>query len=188
MRPVTGITILGFRLGVIALALFWCILFLGTHWPAGLHIVPSVGDKAKHFSGFFLLALMLCYVTGTGDSGFKSNWGFAKILRFAKIMGVMVAYACFDEYTQRFSPGRTPDVMDFVADVAGALSAICLYLLAKRCWMAIAKNHVRPSGLSGVSTSSADEASGSEISSESNPPAESNGAVESESGVTEACA
>ena len=41
MRPVTKITILGLRLGVVALAVYWAVIFLGTHLPAAVSITPG---------------------------------------------------------------------------------------------------------------------------------------------------
>lgn len=43
-------------------------------------------------------------------------------------MAISVAYGISDEVHQMFVPGRTPDVMDVVADAAGALLATCA------CW------------------------------------------------------
>lgn len=121
MRPVTKITILGVRLGVLILACYWLTLFVGTHLPAVADFSPRVNDKAKHFSAFFLLGGLLCYVTTS--TRVRS--------RFLAIAVVGMAYAAIDEMTQALVPGRYADVMDFVADTAGLLSAIALYLLVR---------------------------------------------------------
>ena len=127
MRPITGIKILGFRLGVISLAVYWITLFLGTHWPSGVDIAPDVSDKLKHFGGYFWLAMLCCYVTTspTNDRG-------AVTRRFLGVIVVLSGYACVDELTQFFSPGRHPDALDALADFAGIVSAVGIYALGKR--------------------------------------------------------
>ncbi|MCO8124860.1 VanZ family protein [Stieleria sp. TO1_6] len=127
MRPITGITILGFRLGVIALVGYWITLFLGTHWPAGAEIVPDVSDKVKHFSAFFGLALLCCYVSESPRSDHA-----ATVRRFGMIVVGLMIYAVIDELTQFFSPGRHPDPLDALADTGGIVSAVILYLIARR--------------------------------------------------------
>ncbi|QEF98074.1 VanZ like family protein [Stieleria maiorica] len=127
MRPITGITILGFRLGVIALAVYWSALFLGTHLPAGIDVGPQVSDKLKHFGGYFGLAVLCCYVTQSpANDPRRSAW------RFLGVIVVLAAYACIDELTQAFSPGRHPDVLDALADLAGIMTAVGLYVVSRQ--------------------------------------------------------
>lgn len=147
MRPITGIKILGFRLGVIALAVYWLALFLGTHWPAGVQMASEMNDKTKHFAGFFGLAMLCCYVTNasTGDRN-------AVLKRFSAVVLVLLAYAALDELTQSFSPGRHPDRLDFLADAAGILAATTLYVVAKILVGADRLPHRDPAGPSGKQT------------------------------------
>ncbi len=121
MQPVTKITIVGLRLGVVALTVYWLAIFVGTHLPGGSNLTPRGNDKVMHFSAYFLLGLLLCYVTTS-----KRLW-----LRFGAIAAGVMAYAAIDEATQALVPGRYPDPMDFAADSAGVLSAISLYLLSR---------------------------------------------------------
>ncbi len=122
MRPVTKITIVGIRLGVVALAAYWIVIFFGTHIPASGHESPDlISDKVKHYGAFFGLGLMMCYVTTS-----TRLWR-----RFLAIAGAGMLYAAVDEVTQYFSPGRVPDFLDFLADSAGLLSAISIYLVAR---------------------------------------------------------
>ncbi len=65
MRPVTKITIFGFRLAMVVLGLYWLAIFVGTHLPGALVVTPNVNDKVKHFSAFFVLGGLLCYVTNS---------------------------------------------------------------------------------------------------------------------------
>ncbi|KAA5546180.1 VanZ family protein [Roseiconus nitratireducens] len=126
MRPITGITILGIRLGVIVVGLYWLTLFVGTHLPAGRAVGPQINDKVLHFSGFFLLSLLCCYATQSSPNDRRGT-----VRRFAKIAGGLALYAAIDELTQAFSVGRTTDVRDFLADVAGTVTAIAVYLLLR---------------------------------------------------------
>ncbi len=128
MRPVTKITIFGVRLAIVVLAAYWLCIFTGTHLPDMGEIVDlrfGVNDKVKHFSAFFLLGGLLCYVTNS------PRW----LKRFA-IMGLVgMSYAAIDEITQNFIPGRYPDVLDFVADAAGLWTAIAFYVAAKYVYL-----------------------------------------------------
>jgi VanZ family protein len=121
MQPVTKITRVGLRFGVVALTLYWLAIFVGTHLPAGSSISPRGNDKVMHFSAYFLLGLLLCYVTTS-----ERLWQ-----RFGLIAAGAMAYAAMDEATQALVPGRYPDPLDFAADSAGVLSAIGVYLLAR---------------------------------------------------------
>lgn len=132
MRPVTKITIFGFRLAIVVLSVYWLCLFVGTHLPNMGEILDlrfgmnhGVNDKVKHFSAFFLLGGLLCYVTNS------PHW----FKRFAIIGLVGMTYAALDEITQNFIPGRYPDVLDFAADTAGLWTAIALYVAAKYVYL-----------------------------------------------------
>lgn len=128
MRPVTKITIFGFRLAIVVLVAYWFCIFVGTHLPNIDEIVDlrfGLSDKVKHFAAFFLLGALLCYVTNS------PRW----LRRFAIIGLVGMAYAAVDEITQNFIPGRYPDVLDFAADTAGLWSAIAIYVAAKYLYL-----------------------------------------------------
>lgn len=121
MRPITKITIVGVRLGVVVLAFYWVLIFVGTHLPSVAGIAPRVNDKVMHFGAYFLLGALLCYITTSTRLP----------QRFAMIAGVGLLYAAVDEFTQSFVPGRTSDVKDFFADAAGLFTAIAFYAIAR---------------------------------------------------------
>lgn len=118
MRPVTKITVFGRRLAVIVLAAYWLVIFAGTHMPSTGAGTPRVNDTVKHFTAYFLLGALMCYVTTSNQY----------VRRFGAIALVGMAYGAIDEFTQRFVPGRSPDPMDFLADTAGLTSAIMIYV------------------------------------------------------------
>lgn len=124
MRPITRITIAGIRLAMVVLVAYWGLMAVGTHLPAQLDFSPNVYDKAKHFSAFALLAVMLCYVTNSSRLG----W------RFGGIILVAIVYAALDEWTQSFVPGRVCDRYDFFADCLGILTGTSLYALPRWWW------------------------------------------------------
>jgi VanZ family protein len=72
------------------------------------------GDKVVHFAVYGLFATLLCRL-GRG-------WR-------AAILAVLVAsaFGATDEWHQSFVPGRDSDVMDWLADTAGALAAVTVY-------------------------------------------------------------
>ena len=121
MRPVTKITILGTRLGVIALVVYWILIFVGTHIPEIPDSAPKINDKVMHFCAYFGLTICLCYVSNPGVP-----WK-----RFGRIALIALTYAGIDEFTQSFVPTRTADWMDFAADTLGITTAIGFYLLAQ---------------------------------------------------------
>ena len=124
MQSVTGIRLFGIRLAIVALTIYWCVIFTGTHLPKLPSEMPRVNDKILHFSAFFMLATFLCYCTNS-----TRLWR-----RFGSIALVCMTYGVFDELTQFFIAGRYPDAWDFIADVCGALTAISLYFLGRVQW------------------------------------------------------
>ena len=63
MRPITKITILGIRLGVIVLIVYWIVIFVGTHIPEVPDAAPKINDKVMHFGAYCGLTFFLCYVS-----------------------------------------------------------------------------------------------------------------------------
>jgi hypothetical protein len=91
------------------------VLVFFTHWPR----LPEVGagptglplDKVVHFSLYAILAFLLGISNKAGAAGTRIpvRWLLVAILVFAAL----------DEYTQAYT-GRTPDLLDWAADAAGA--------------------------------------------------------------------
>lgn len=109
----------GMRLASILLLTYWISIFVGTHIPG--HSVPKVGlsDKSMHFGAFAGLAFLLAWAIPTR----KGQYVRHILITF----GVMVAYACLDELTQKFIPGRSCSIWDLLADVSGAAFGIAIY-------------------------------------------------------------
>jgi len=124
MQPVSGIRLFGIRLGILLLAVYWCLIFTGTHLPTMPAAVPKYNDKIVHFSAFFGLAVLLSYCTNSK----KSVW------RFGTIAIICIAYGAIDEWTQSFVRGRQTDVYDLFADISGTLTGIVIYAIGRLMW------------------------------------------------------
>ena len=93
----------------------WVIAAVATHLPApevsGIH----VSDKLLHFVGFLVLAsLFWLSLLAYASPGRR---------RVPTVLIVMILYALVDETTQSFVR-RTPEVGDWLADVAGIVTAV----------------------------------------------------------------
>lgn len=105
------------RRGKLLLAFYWPLLAASTHLSlSGLEILDTGDtglDKARHFSCFGFLALLLWYAW-PGDRGRgRGVWG-----RFVAVGLAATAYAAVDECTQSWV-GRTVDLKDFLANLGG---------------------------------------------------------------------
>ena len=104
-----------------ALIVYWVALCIGTHVPGGFAGTPLVSDKVLHFVAYaglgFLLAAMLS-LSGIRDS--RIYW---------TALLVAVGYGAIDELGQIPIPGRTADVVDWLADVGGAVAGVVCWRL-----------------------------------------------------------
>lgn len=69
-------------------------------------------DKFGHFSEYFIFALLL------GTKYIKKNMPVK--MAFTQVMLTVFAFAFMDELHQRWIPGRSADVLDYITDVCGA--------------------------------------------------------------------
>jgi len=128
MPKLTRISLFGIRLGTIVLCIYWIALFTGTHMPSPPTMGVKVSDKTQHFAAFFGLTTLLYWVVAARQGVLR------KVLA---VLSIAILYAAFDEWTQRFSPGRTVDFHDFVANVSGILAATLVYLITRWLWLRI---------------------------------------------------
>ncbi len=108
-----------------ALVIYWLAMFIGTHIPLS---VPTVGgkpvDKYLHFAAYFGLTALLIGV-------FRCLRVRLRWKHFFIALALLVAYAALDEWLQKFV-NRSCDAEDFMADSAGVLSALGLYIITHR--------------------------------------------------------
>ncbi|MCK4913343.1 MAG: VanZ family protein [Planctomycetes bacterium] len=111
------------KLTITLLALYWPCLFILTHVPIPKCMLSNLdtSDKTLHFLAYFILAFLTWLAIGaTGKISWRKKniwWVFLAI----------IVYAVLDEWLQGLV-GRNCDLMDFLADIAGAAS--CLILLS----------------------------------------------------------
>ena len=79
--------------------------------------LPSHSDKLIHFFVFGLLCLMLCWTLSSFT--IRSKWISKTILA----IGITSLYGASDEFHQFFTPNRSVDIFDWVADTTGAVVA-----------------------------------------------------------------
>ncbi len=103
------------RLGQFALAIAIYLYYSLTPGD-GLHLATS--DKYLHFFGNLLLYLS-CSVALFGR------------FRLRLLIALLIPYSLSIELCQYFSPGRSVDVMDMAANMAGLVTGFCLTSLAR---------------------------------------------------------
>ena len=104
-------------------------MFVGTHIPG--HSLPgfSIGDKIIHYSAYLTLTLSIL-----------TSWELtAGVLRPPHYFAVWLAttlYGAFDEISQ--TPfGRSCDGLDWLADIAGIVSAIVIYQIVRGVFLRV---------------------------------------------------
>jgi len=121
------------------LAGYCSLLFFGTHWPwiptqpdwfrvpHGLSLAP---DKLAHIGAFALLALVVAIWYRARRPQF--TWK-----HYATVAAILAIYAPLDELSQYLVPRRTPDVYDFIANLAGIGLGLAAFYLASLCLIAL---------------------------------------------------
>jgi VanZ family protein len=97
-------------------ALLWGLLIFALSTRSTLPVEVEAGvDKLVHFSAYLLLGAAL-------------SWGGVR-RRMAPlaVLALGAAYGGSDELHQLFVPGRSADVLDWFADVAGIAVAVALF-------------------------------------------------------------
>lgn len=101
---------------------------------SGMSDVPPLpgdaSDKTGHFLAYAVLGTLVLRATS------RARWAGVSIRSAMLALAISAAYGASDEFHQRFVPGRTAAIDDWVADVAGAACAIGLLLIAARVWRA----------------------------------------------------
>jgi VanZ family protein len=103
---------------------FWPLLIVGVlFFVSGRSdlAVPSVGfslDKVAHAVVFGALATSIVRLPAFRGRGWRGAG--AAVL-------ISLLYGGMDEFRQSFTPGRSVELMDLVADGTGAMTAACLY-------------------------------------------------------------
>ena len=104
------------------LLLYWPGIFVLTHITVPLYMLRQLqaSDKALHFLVYFVLIFLLWYSVSSFD---KPDW---KKKTIWIVFGSLLIYAAADEWIQGLAPGRTRDLVDFLANLAGLSSGLFL--------------------------------------------------------------
>jgi VanZ family protein len=106
------------KLSLISVIIYWPAIFLLTHIPQPKIVhQANLSDKTLHFMVYFILVFLLW---GTIKPYSKVTWSKPAVW---VILAVMVWYGVMDEWLQGLV-GRTADVHDFYADLAGTVASL----------------------------------------------------------------
>lgn len=111
------------RVASFCLAAYWLAIFCATHIPKAAMPNLSWSDKVYHAIAFAGLAFLLAWAIP------KKEGKWLKHLTIAAV--IAISYACLDEFTQRFIPGRTCDIWDVAADAVGTGIGLTCYLMMR---------------------------------------------------------
>lgn len=102
------------------------IIFGASSIPNLQRLPADISDKTGHSVGYALLGALL--TRGFADARLKGVTGRTGWWALA----ASALYGASDEFHQRFVPGRTAAIDDWVADVAGAgVAALLIVVLAR---------------------------------------------------------
>jgi VanZ family protein len=104
------------------LIIYWIVLFVATTIPA--RSVPSLGiggDKVAHFFAYLILSVLL-YLT----LSFQKKSSFGQRNAILLTLAVAICYGVFDELHQMLVPGRSAELLDWIADSLGASFGVLL--------------------------------------------------------------
>jgi VanZ family protein len=109
------------KLTIVPLLLYWPGIFILTHIPIPQLVYKAqVSDKSLHFLAYLVLVFLLWFAISPNK---KVNWRKAAVWW---VLFVVVWYGVVDEWLQGYV-GRTCDIMDFLADLAGTLAGLILF-------------------------------------------------------------
>ncbi len=102
--------------GMLTLVYAWVIFAASSQDTSFVPIPPHV-DKLIHCVEFGLLCFMTCWSLSSAKVGSK------EIYKIILAMGVTSLYGMSDEFHQFFTPHRSVDVFDWLADTVGVVAA-----------------------------------------------------------------
>ncbi len=109
------------KLIIISLAFYWPTLFILAHIPIPQLVRKAdVSDKGLHFLAYVILSFLLWSAINPYK---KVNWHKATVWW---VLLVIVWYGVIDEVLQGFVTGRSCDIGDFFADLAGTLTSLIM--------------------------------------------------------------
>jgi VanZ family protein len=117
-----------YALVYIPLIIYWIILLAATSFPSERLPTLGVGDKSKHFFAYFILAFLLNLTLLIQDKYPKM-----KEKAGAYTWVIIAIYGILDELHQMLIPGRSAELLDWIADILGALAGvIAVYFISRQ--------------------------------------------------------
>ncbi len=101
------------------LIVYWIILFIATTLPVDNVPTFAISDKIHHLLAYFILSVLL-HLTLIYQR--KSRALFINAPASAVIIASV--YGALDEIHQMFVPGRFADILDWLANFAGAILGV----------------------------------------------------------------
>ncbi len=91
------------------------LIFIASSIPPPILIPVSNIDKVIHFFEYSILCYLLCWAQARPDQS-------ASLIKRAALFSIIISslYGASDEIHQHFVPNRIPEILDWVADTAGA--------------------------------------------------------------------
>jgi VanZ family protein len=100
------------------------LIFFASSVP-GDEITIHVWDKLLHLTVY--AALGVCFLIPMADG----RWANVGIKSAALAVALSLLYGMVDEFHQSFTPDRTPDAMDLLADALGASIGVTAIVLLR---------------------------------------------------------
>jgi VanZ family protein len=109
------------KLIIISLLIYWPVLFVLAHIPIPQLVYKAqVSDKGLHLLAYLILVFLLWFAISPNK---KVNWRKTAVWW---VLFVVVWYGVVDEVLQGYV-GRSCDITDFLADLAGTLAGLILF-------------------------------------------------------------
>lgn len=121
------------RAAWILTALYWAGIFTLTHLPPKAVHVPTGRDKVIHLGVYGILGILLFAALRA------SRWSLRQTA--IGVLGMGMVYGIIDELTQLFV-GRSADIADWLADLAGIATAVIICTLVEAVGSKTRKQHV----------------------------------------------
>jgi VanZ family protein len=118
---------------IVLAAAYWALLFVLTHLPIHFNQPTKWFDKVEHTAAYCGLALLLCAAWAVFR---PPGWAMAAV-----VVAIAAGYGALDEASQLLVPGRSADVRDWIADVAGAIAGVGVFLAGWKIW--VGRQHQR---------------------------------------------
>ncbi len=106
-------------LGVVCVLILVCVLFIGGAQPIAVGLFEAPMDKGVHMMYYALITFCL-----------------GRLLRLKPYLSFYIALSIgiADEIHQFYLPGRTPDVLDLLADTMGIILCTLFNYITRKPW------------------------------------------------------